>query len=336
MKIEHSAVALNAAHVFASEHEVTLDTSASFRSIQAALSRTAERVPGGGRGQQTELLLLLTTLIDRMLELFPDRKGGRVIDLRELLQADAPVRPENRVGNGAGSGDAGGGGRAPAVEIEWTREYTEKIRESERTEFASTGKIQTADGRVLDFSLELDMCRRFECERKVTTVEKTVLRDPLVINFEGRAAELSGKRFAFDLDADGTDEMIDGLGRCSGYLAIDNNGDGCINDGSELFGTRSGNGFADLALLDDDGNRWLDEADAAFDRLRVWQHDASGEGHLTSLRENGVGALYLGSVETPFALTDSENRVLASVRASGVYLCEDGGVGTLQQVDLAV
>lgn len=336
MKIEHSAVALNATHVFVSEHEVTLDTSASFRSIQAALSPPAERVSGGTRGQQTELLLLLATLIDRLLELFPERKGGRVIDLRELLQADAPVRPEARRENGDNRGGDTGGGRTPAVEIEWTREYTETIRESEHTEFASSGKIRTADGRVLDFSLELDMCRRFECERKVTTVEKTVLRDPLVINFEGRAAELSGKRFAFDLDGDGADEMVDGLGRCSGYLAIDNNGDGCINDGSELFGTRSGNGFADLALLDDDGNRWLDEGDAAFDQLRVWQHDASGEGQLTSLRENGVGALYLGSVETPFALTDSENRTLASVRASGVYLREDGGVGTLQQVDLAV
>jgi hypothetical protein len=285
-------------------------------------------------------VLLLTSLIDRMLELFPDRKGGRVIDLREILRADATARPENggmRSGTrGDARSDARGGGGSPAVEIEWAREFTETIRESEHTEFASTGKIQTADGRVLDFSLELDMCRSFECERKVTTVEKTVLRDPLVINFEGRAAELSGKRFAFDLDADGTDEMIDGLGRCSGYLAIDGNGDGCINDGSELFGTRSGNGFADLALLDDDGNRWLDEADAAFDRLRVWQHDADGEGRLTSLRENGVGALYLGSVETPFALTDSENRIQASIRASGLYLREDGGVGTLQQVDLAV
>ena len=40
----------------------------------------------------------------------------------------------------------------------------------------------------------------------------------------------------------------------SGYLALDKNGDGTINDGSELFGTRNGDGFADLAQYDEDGN----------------------------------------------------------------------------------
>jgi hypothetical protein len=41
-------------------------------------------------------------------------------------------------------------------------------------------------------------------------------------------------------------------------------------------------------------------------------------------------------VETPFSLTDSENSLLAQIRASGIYLREDGGAGTLQQIDLAV
>ncbi len=103
-----------------------------------------------------------------------------------------------------------------------------------------------------------------------------------------------------------------------------------------MFGTRSGNGFADLAKLDSDGNHWLDEADAGFNALRVWQHDASGQSQLSSLRDKGVGALYLGSTETPFTLTDKENRTLAQVRASGIYLMENGAVGSLQQVDLAV
>jgi hypothetical protein len=163
-----------------------------------------------------------------------------------------------------------------------------------------------------------------------------VLRDPLIINFDGKAVELSGKRFEFDLDADGKTEALQGLSSGSAYLAIDSNADGCINDGSELFGTRSGNGFADLAKLDDDGNSWLDESDAAFDTLRLWQRDAAGHDTLSSLRDKGVGALYLGSVDTPFSLTDNENRLLAQIRASGVYLREDGRAGSLQQVDLAV
>lgn len=92
----------------------------------------------------------------------------------------------------------------------------------------------------------------------------------------------------------------------SAYLAIDSNTVGRINDGSELFGTRSGNGFTDLARFDDDGNRWLDENDDVFERLRIWQPDPVGKASLETLHDRGVGALYLGSTETPFSLTDPE------------------------------
>ena len=49
------------------------------------------------------------------------------------------------------------------------------------------------------------------------------------------------------------------LGSGSGFLALDKNGNGKIDDGSELFGTKSGDGFADLAEYDSDGNGWIDE-----------------------------------------------------------------------------
>lgn len=100
-----------------------------------------------------------------------------------------------------------------------------------------------------------------------------------------------GKCFAFDLDCDGATESVAALASGSAYLAFDRNDDGRINDGSELFGTKSGNGFADLAAFDDDGNRWLDENDAVFDRLRIWEPADAGEARQSTLRERGVGAL---------------------------------------------
>ena len=54
------------------------------------------------------------------------------------------------------------------------------------------------------------------------------------------------------------------------------------------------------------------------------------------MREQGIGALYLGASETQFSLTDDENRLLAQIRASGFYLRESGSVGSVQQIDLAV
>ena len=321
MKIEQSAVAMTAGHSFSSEYELKIESTSSFRTLFDGAAQASEVSAISEEDRQRQLLLVLESLIARMLEFITGSRSSRISDLRETLPQEGSEKQPLR---------------ARQTEIEWTTEITESIREHERTDFASTGRVQTADGRTLDFTLDLAMCRDFSCERKVVTVEKAVLRDPLVINFDGKAAELSGKCFTFDLDCDGKTESIAALASGSAYLAFDRNEDGRINDGSELFGTKSGNGFADLAGFDGDGNRWLDENDAVFDRLRIWEHNAAGEEHQSTLRERGVGALYLGSIATPFSLTDSENRLLAQIRASGVYLREGGGVGMLQQVDLAV
>lgn len=324
MKIEQSAVAMTTCHVFSSECEISSESTSSFRRIfdgAAQAGELTEMAAASEEDRQRQLLLMLESMIARMLEFITGERRVTIGDLRETLPAEDSMEPAT-------------GPRT--TEIVWTTETTESIREHERTDFASTGKVQTADGRTLGFTLELGMCRDYSCERKTVTVEKAVLRDPLVINFDGKAAELSGKCFAFDLDCDGTSESIAALASGSAYLAFDANDDGRINDGSELFGTKSGNGFADLARFDLDGNRWIDENDDVFARLRIWAPDGEGQDALSTLAQRSVGALYLDSVETPFSLTDSENRLLAQVRASGVYLREDGGVGTLQQVDLAV
>jgi len=324
MKIEQSAVAVNACHSFSSECEIKIESTCSFRTLFDGAAQASELSAISEEDRQRQLLMAIESLIARLLEFINGNRNARVSDLREALprESAATQSPQSP--------------RGRQTEIEWTTETTESIREQERTAFASTGKVQTADGRTLDFTLDLAMCRDFSCERKAVSVEKAVLRDPLVINFDGKAAELSGKCFAFDLDCDGTTESMAALASGSAYLAFDRNGDGRINDGSELFGTQSGNGFADLARFDADGNRWLDENDAVFERLRIWEHDDAGEARQSTLKERGVGALYLESAATPFSLTDSQNRLLAQIRASGVYLREDGGAGSLQQVDLAV
>lgn len=326
MKVEQAVVGMNSCHTFSTECEFKVESTLNFRTVFSGVSEAEDAAASGDAERQERLLLMLQELVGRMLALLSGESlsGGATSTLADLsgMQAAASA-PQQR------SPERG-------FEIAWTRETTETFSESENTAFSSTGKVLTADGRSLGFTLDLCMSRDFSCSRKTLTSGTAVLRDPLVINFDGRAAELEGTRFEFDLDADGKVEAIPGLGRASGYLAIDRNGDGCVNNGSELFGTCSGDGFADLAALDSDGNRWLDEADAAYDTLRVWQRDERGQSTLSSLRERGVGALYLGASETPFALKDGDNALLGQVRASGLYLNEDGSAGTLQQIDLAV
>ncbi len=220
--------------------------------------------------------------------------------------------------------------------IEYDRH--ESYSESEQTRFEASGVIQTADGREISFSLSLSMARSYheESDVSIRLGDARKKQDPLVLNFSGTAAQLSSQRFKFDLNTDGQTEDINFVTGASGFLALDRNGDGKINDGAELFGAASGDGFAELAALDADQNGWIDENDAGYNQLRVWTKDSSGKDQLATLRQANVGALNLGRVATPFDLKDSSNALQGQIRSTGIFLQEDGKAGTMQQIDLTV
>lgn len=227
-----------------------------------------------------------------------------------------------------------GGWSQNMMKVTYTEEYT--FSESEQTSFSADGKVVCADGRELDFSMTVGMSRSFECAFSETFEELQAI-DPLVINLDCDVANVSDQKFFFDLNADGTAEEISMLKYGSGFLALDRNDDGTINDGTELFGTKSGNGFADLASFDADRNGWIDEADEVFDKLRIMGFDDDGNPELFTLKQRGVGAIGLQSVGTQFSLNNPESNVTnAYIRRTGLFLYENGGVGSMQQVDMAM
>ncbi len=207
--------------------------------------------------------------------------------------------------------------------------------ESEYTTFQSTGLAITEDGRKINFGVELSMSRSFTAKFESLTAESYIVTDPLIINIDSKYAGLSDVKFKFDLDNDGKKEDISFAGEGSGFLALDKNGNGVIDNGSELFGTASGNGFADLAAYYEDGNYWIDENDSIYSQLKVWTKDKVGNDRLIDLKEADVGAIYLGSASTEFSLKDGTNSTLGAIRRTGIYLKESGDVGTIQHVDIA-
>ena len=122
----------------------------------------------------------------------------------------------------------------------------------------------------------------------------------------------------------------------SGFLALDRNNNGFVDDGSELFGPQSGNGFDELAAYDEDRNGWIDENDEIFDKLRIWTLDEEGNKTLLALGQVGVGAIYLGNIRSEYGLKTMGNDSLGQIRSTGVFLKENGEVGTIQHVDLAI
>lgn len=212
----------------------------------------------------------------------------------------------------------------------------ERYQEQESMKFQAVGVVRTADGREIDFSVAMNMSREFVQESNLQMGAGSQKIDPLVINFDGLGASLSQTRFEFDLDSDGTTEQIATLRPGSGYLALDRNGDGTINNGSELFGPSSGRGFAELAAYDEDGNNFIDEGDSIYHQLRIWMTNEDGSTQLAALGDKNIGAIFLGHVSSPFQLKDEQNNLLGEVVNSGVYLTEDGRTGVVQEINLTV
>lgn len=208
--------------------------------------------------------------------------------------------------------------------------------ETEDTQFSTQGTVKTADGREITFNVNVGMSREFtQYFRQDLQLAQFSMCDPLVINLDTDVASLTDQNFYFDIDADGEEDEIASLSSNSGYLALDKNGDGAINDGSELFGTKSGNGFADLAEYDEDGNGWIDENDAVWKKLQIWCKDENGKDILYRLSEKNVGAICLQNASTDFALKNQDGRMLGNIRNTGFFLYENGMAGTLQHVDVA-
>lgn len=214
--------------------------------------------------------------------------------------------------------------------IEINSVYTE----AEAMNFQVKAFVQ-ADGREIELSLDVSLSRSF-VQKTTRTIEiNKVLQDPLVISLNGGMPSLSSKTFSFDIDSDGKSDQISQLNSGNGFLALDKNSNGIIDDGSELFGTKSGDGFKDLSKYDEDKNGWIDENDAIFDKLRVWQK-SEGKDKLVALGEVGIGAIFLGNTSTPFSLKSNSNELLGEIKNSGFVLFENSRAGVISQVDLAV
>ena len=210
--------------------------------------------------------------------------------------------------------------------------------ETEETGFHASGRACTEDGRTIDFDINILMSRSYMEYMNVSIPTMAdALCDPLVVNIGSDTADVRDQTFKFDLDADGTEDEISMLGKGSGFLALDKNGDGKINDGSELFGTKSGDGFGDLREYDSDGNGWIDENDDVFSKLKVWCKDENGKDILMDLKEADIGAIFLGEQQTEFSLGGADGYRDGVIRSTGVFLREStDAAGTVQHVDLSL
>lgn len=209
--------------------------------------------------------------------------------------------------------------------------YTQEREVSEDLNTRIEGKVCTSDGREIPLHVNMNLSQSFQ--QKVQ-FSQTVFTDPLIVNLDGTLPTLEEATFSFDIDCDGESDQISRLAEGNGFLALDKNENGTIDDGSELFGAESGDGFCELSEYDSDSNQWIDEGDAIYDQLRIWTNNGK-ESHLTALGESGIGAIYLGSGESDFTYRGADGQALGALRNTGMFLYENGEAGNISQIDLA-
>ena len=169
-------------------------------------------------------------------------------------------------------------------------------------------------------------------------------RDPLTLDLDGDGLETTGvaaiNPILFDHDGDGIKNGTGWVSADDGFLVIDKNGNGSIDNGRELFGdnTIKSNGqlatdgfdaLADLDSIANGGNAdgMISSADAQFTNLRVWrdlnQDGISQSNELFTLSSQNIASINV--TKTANSQTLPNGNQIADL---GTFTKTDGSTGT--------
>jgi VCBS repeat-containing protein len=162
--------------------------------------------------------------------------------------------------------------------------------------------------------------------------------DPLVLDLDHNGLSFTSQvdGVHFDLNADGVIDQVAWTNSRDGLLALDVNGNGIIDNGTELFtpdfaGGHHASGLAALASLDSNHDGVINSADQDFAKLVVWQdanHDGvSDAGELHSLTDLGIAEISLDAKSEP-TYVDGQ-----LVSANGTFTYADGTKGSFAEVN---
>jgi Ca2+-binding RTX toxin-like protein/LysM repeat protein len=156
---------------------------------------------------------------------------------------------------------------------------------------------------------------------------------PLVLDLDGDGIELShvfDNAVFFDIDNDGHGEKIGWVKPDDAHLAIDVNGNGQIDNITELYGDDVMPAFKKLALHDSNKDGIIDAHDHDFNKILVWrdlnQNGVSEPGELKTLAETGIASISLDEKKVEEYNQDN------LITGTSIFTWKDGRTGTVADV----
>ncbi|MBN1866194.1 hypothetical protein JW916_02765 [Candidatus Sumerlaeota bacterium] len=290
--------------------------------------------------EQAERLALLLSVLDRLM---PEGADAIFEKIHRALQNFL-----DSVGGGDVVADTQQAAQAAAAQAQanTTTVRTEMVHFEIDIEVESSVDLSSVVAELSDQGIDVRTMRiqatnKFSLHIEFTGVRQEVQQsEPLVLDLNGDGVNLTGIADGqdFDIDADGRTDRTAFVQGDDAFVALDKNGNGRIDDGSELFGDQNGslNGFEELARYDDNGDGAIDSHDTVYHRLRLL-HDANGDGRveaneLSTLSEMGIASIDLRHDGAVQSYDDSHGNTLAERSA---YTRVDGSSGLLVDAWLA-
>jgi Ca2+-binding RTX toxin-like protein len=166
--------------------------------------------------------------------------------------------------------------------------------------------------------------------------------DPLVLDLDGNGVNTVGTNLNihFDNDGDGNKEQTGWISDSDGFVVIDKNSNGTIDDGTELFGsntilsdgTTAQDGYQALKEYDINLDGKIDIHDDVFSQLKIWNdinyNGVSEEGELSSLSELGIKSISVNG-ESSNQIDQNGNKTVKT----GEFEFENGVIGISNSLD---
>ena len=174
--------------------------------------------------------------------------------------------------------------------------------------------------RKVDFSRPIRLChsevlQKTKDEPEPPEKADNDMTEPIVLDLDGNGFGTTGisNGINFDFNGDGLAEKIAWASDGDGVLVVDLNGNGKIDNGSEVLTAET------LASFDTNNDGIIDTNDSIFNSLKIYK----GDGSLMTLAEAGITSINLNTTSTE--ITDENGN---QQFAGGTFTRADGTTGT--------